>query len=70
MRDDNIYKVIEVVGSSSVSLDDAIRTGIEKAGRTVEHLRWFQVTDTRGHIEDGKVAHFQVSLKIGFRVEE
>lgn len=70
MRDDNIYKVIEVVGSSSVSLDDAIRTGIEKAGRTVEHLRWFQVTDTRGHIADGKVAHFQVSLKIGFRVEE
>ncbi len=70
MQDDNIYKVIEVVGSSSESLDDAIRTGIEKAGRTVKHLRWFQVTDTRGHIEDGKVAHFQVSMKIGFRVEE
>ena len=70
MQDDNIYKVIEVVGSSSKSLEDAIRTGVEKAGRSVKHLRWFQVTDTRGHIEDGKVAHFQVSLKIGFRVEE
>jgi flavin-binding protein dodecin len=70
MQDDNIYKVIEVVGSSSESLDDAIRTGVEKAGRSVKHLRWFQVTDTRGHIEDGKVAHYQVSLKIGFRVDE
>ncbi len=68
MQDDSVYKVIEVVGSSSESLDDAIRTGIAKAGKTVKHQRWFTVNDIRGHIEDGKVAHFQVSLKIGFRV--
>lgn len=69
MHDDHIYKMIEVVGSSTESYDDAIRTGVEKAGKSVEHMRWFQVMETRGHIEDGKVAHFQVVLKIGFRVE-
>jgi hypothetical protein len=69
MHDDHIYKMIEVVGSSHESYDDAIRTGVEKAAKSVEHMRWFQVMETRGHIEDGKVAHFQVVLKIGFRVE-
>ena len=67
---DHIYKVIELVGSSTVSTDDAIRNAVEKAGKSVRHLNWFEVVETRGHIADGKVAHFQVVLKVGFRLEE
>ena len=66
----HIYKVIEIVGSSTVGTDDAIRNAVEKAGKTLRHMNWFQVVETRGHIEDGKVAHFQVVLKVGFRLEE
>ncbi len=66
---DHVYKVIELVGSSSVSTDEAIRNAIEKAGKTHTHMNWFQVVETRGHIADGKVAHFQVVLKVGFRLE-
>ncbi len=65
-----IYKLIELVGSSADSSDDAIRNAIGKASQTVKHLDWFEVTETRGHIVDGKVAHFQVTLKAGFRLEE
>ncbi|MBS1211769.1 MAG: hypothetical protein H6R26_385 [Proteobacteria bacterium] len=67
---DHIYKVIELVGSSTVSTDDAIRNAVEKAGKSVRHLNWFEVVEMRGHIADGKVAHFQVVLKVGFRLEE
>lgn len=67
---DHIYKIIEIVGSSTVSSDDAIRNAIEKAGKTVRHMNWFQVIEQRGHIADGKVAHFQVVLKVGFRLED
>lgn len=67
---DHIYKIIEIVGSSTVSSDDAIRNAIEKAGQTVRHMNWFQVIEQRGHIADGKVAHFQVVLKVGFRLED
>ncbi len=66
----HIYKVIEIVGSSAVGTDDAIRNAIEKAGKTVRHMNWFQVVETRGHIQDGTVAHFQVVLKVGFRLED
>ncbi len=66
----HVYKVIEIVGSSTVSTDDAIRVAIEKAGKTIRHLNWFQVVETRGHIDNGKVAHFQVVLKVGFRLDE
>ncbi len=66
----HIYKVIEIVGSSTVGTDDAIRNAIEKAGKTLRHMNWFQVVETRGHVIDGKVAHFQVVLKVGFRLEE
>lgn len=66
----HIYKVIELVGSSSISSDDAIQTAISKASLTVKHLNWFEVIETRGHIENGKVAHYQVTLKVGFRIEE
>jgi flavin-binding protein dodecin len=64
------YKVIELVGSSPVSSDDAIQTAINKASLTLKHLNWFEVVETRGHIVDGKVAHFQVTIKVGFRIED
>lgn len=67
---DHIYKIIELVGSSTHGTDDAIRNAVEKAGKTVRHMNWFEVVETRGHIADGKVAHFQVTIKVGFRLEE
>lgn len=64
------YKLLELVGSSTTGIDDAIRNAIEKASQSVRHLEWFEVVETRGHIQDGKVAHFQVTLKIGFRIDD
>lgn len=63
---DHVYRVIEVVGSSSVSSDDAIRKAVERAGATLDEIGWFEVIETRGHVADGKVAHFQVTIKVGF----
>ncbi|WP_025732300.1 dodecin [Carnimonas nigrificans] len=65
---DNIYKSIELTGSSTISMEDAISQAIAKASETVHDLQWFEVTSTRGHIENGKVAHWQVSLKVGFKL--
>jgi flavin-binding protein dodecin len=67
---DPVYKVIEIIGSSTVSSDDAIRNAVEKASQSVRHLNWFHVVETRGHIENGKVSHFQVIVKMGFRIED
>ena len=67
---DHVYKLIEVVGSSKKSSDDAIENAIKKASRSVHNLRWFEVTDTRGHLEDGKIAHYQVTVKIGFTLDD
>jgi dodecin len=67
---DHIYKVIELVGSSDTSIEDAIRTAISRASETVRHLRWFEVVQTRGHVENGKVSHYQVTLKVGFTMEK
>lgn len=67
---EHVYKVIEIVGSSKTGTDDAIRVAIEKASETIRHINWFQVVETRGHVVEGKVAHFQVVLKVGFRIEE
>jgi hypothetical protein len=64
------YKLVELVGSSPNSSDEAIRNAIAKASATIKHIDWFQVAETRGHIVDGKVAHFQVTLKVGFRIED
>ena len=64
---DSVYAVTDIVGSSPVSVEDAIKGAIAKASQSLEHLNWFEVIETRGHIEDGKVAHYQVALKIGFR---
>jgi flavin-binding protein dodecin len=64
------YKVIELVGSSTIGTDDAIKNAITKASLTLKNLGWFEVIETRGHIENGKVAHFQVTIKVGFRIED
>ena len=66
--DDHVYKVIEVVGSSTVSSDDAIQQAIAKSAKSLRNLDWFEVVETRGHIVNAKVAHFQVKIKIGFRL--
>jgi dodecin len=63
---EHTYKVIELAGSSAVGVEDAIRNAIAKASKSLTNLQWFQVTETRGHIHDGKVAHWQVVIKVGF----
>ena len=65
----HVYKIIELTGSSPTSSDEAIRIAIERASNTMRELRWFEVVETRGFIEGGKVAHWQVSLKVGFTLE-
>jgi dodecin len=64
----HVYKFVELVGSSTTGTDDAIRNAVETAAQTLRHLDWFEVVETRGHIADGKVAHFQVTLKVAFRL--
>lgn len=66
---DRTYKVVEVAGTSTDSVQQAIRNGIAKASETLRHLDWFEVVEIRGHIEDGEVGHFQVVMKVGFRME-
>jgi flavin-binding protein dodecin len=65
----HVYKTIELTGSSSQSLEQAVTNAVAKASKTVHNLRWFQVTDTRGEIEGGKVAHWQVTMKVGFTLD-
>jgi flavin-binding protein dodecin len=67
---DHVYKHIELTGSSAKSSDDAIRNALAKAAKTVHNMRWFQVVETRGHIDKGAVAHWQVTIKIGFSLDE
>lgn len=66
---DHIYKTIELVGSSTQGIEDAVEQALAKAANTVRNMRWFQVTDTRGHIENGKVVHWQICLKVGFTLD-
>lgn len=70
MMSDNIYKVTEVVGTSTTSIEDAISGAIERTAETVRDIGWFEVTETRGHVVDGKVAHYQVTLRIGFQLND
>ncbi|MGH8285546.1 MAG: dodecin [Steroidobacteraceae bacterium] len=65
----HVYKTIQLTGSSTKSAEEAIRTAIEKASKTVHNMRWFHVTDTRGHIENGKIAHWQVTIELGFTLD-
>ncbi|MEP7227734.1 MAG: dodecin [Gemmatimonadales bacterium] len=67
---DHIYKTIELVGSSSKSVEDAVQKAVTKASESLRNLRWFEVLETRGHIEGGRVAHWQVTLKLGFTLED
>jgi flavin-binding protein dodecin len=68
--EDHIYRVIEIVGTSQKGIDDAITIALARANSTLRNLRWFEVARTSGHIENGKVQHFQVTLKVGFTMEE
>ena len=70
MMSDHIYKKTEIVGSSKVSIEDAIDGALARASKTIKNLDWFEVTETRGHIVGGKVGHYQVTLKVGFRLDE
>ena len=67
---DHVYKSIELTGSSSSTIEDAVQNAISKAAKTMRNMQWFQVLETRGHIADDKVAHWQVTVKIGFRLED
>ncbi len=66
----HVYKHIELTGSSTEGIEDAIQQALTRAHRTLHDMRWFEVTDTRGHIEHGKVGHWQVTIKVGFTLEE
>lgn len=66
---DHIYKKIELVGTSTSGIEDAIQNAITTAAQTIKHMDWFEVSEMRGHIQDGRVAHYQVVMKIGFRIE-
>ena len=67
---DHVYKSIELTGSSKTSIEDAVGQAIEKASKTLRNIQWFQVTETRGHVVKGKVAHWQVTIKVGFTLED
>lgn len=68
--EDHTYRVTEIVGSSGEGIDDAVRKAIARANATLRHLDWFEVTDIRGHLVDGAIGHFQVTVKVGFRLDE
>ena len=68
MADHHTYKKVELVGSSPTSIEEAINNALAEAGQSIKHMEWFEVLETRGHIKDGKVAHYQVTLKVGFRI--
>ncbi len=66
----HVYNVTEIVGTSETSVDDAIRSAIKRSAKTLRNLDWFETTEIRGHLDDGEIKHFQVTLKVGFRLEE
>ncbi|MBI5320108.1 dodecin [Bradyrhizobium sp.] len=67
---DHIYKILELVGSSEKSIEDAVQNAITRASKTIREMKWFEVVQTRGHIEGAKVGHYQVTLRVGFTLEE
>jgi flavin-binding protein dodecin len=70
MSNDHVYKMIELAGSSPTSIEDAIQNAVTRAAKTLHDLRWFEVVETRGHIENGRVVHYQVVIKVGFTIED
>jgi dodecin len=67
---DHVYKIVELVGSSPTSIEDAIQGAIARASATIDNIRWFEVLETRGHVDGGKVSHYQVTIKVGFTVKD
>lgn len=67
---EHTYKMLELVGSSTTTVEDAVNNALAEAGQSVRHMEWFEVLETRGHIKDNKVAHFQVTIKVGFRIDK
>jgi flavin-binding protein dodecin len=67
---DHVYKILELVGSSERSIEDAIKNAITRSSKTIRGMKWFEVVQTRGHIENGSVGHYQVTLRVGFTLEE
>jgi len=67
---DHVYKRLELTGSSPVSMEEAVQNAISKAAKTIHNMRWFEVVETRGHIDNGAVSHWQVTVKVGFTLEE
>lgn len=67
---EHIYKKVEIVGSSGATIEDAINNAIAECSKTIRNIEWFEVTETRGHVVNGKVGHYQVVLKLGFRIED
>ena len=68
--DEHVYKIIELSGSSTISIEEAVQNAISRASQSLKHLRWFEISETRGQIEDGRVAHYQVVLRVGFSLED
>ncbi|MGE5545569.1 MAG: dodecin [Solirubrobacterales bacterium] len=68
--DDHVYKIVQLAGSSTKSYEDAIQTAVARASKSLRNLRWFEVMETRGHIDQGRVAHWQVVIKVGFTLDE
>ena len=67
---DHVYKILDLVGSSETSIEDAIKNAIDRAAKTIREMKWFEVVQTRGHIENGQIAHWQVTLKVGFTIDD
>lgn len=67
---EHVYKVVELVGSSKIGIEDAVQNALTKAAQSIRNMRWFEVTETRGYIEEGGVAYWQVTVKLGFTIEE
>ncbi|WP_035673083.1 dodecin [Bradyrhizobium liaoningense] len=67
---DHVYKILDLVGSSETSIEDAIKNAISRASKTIREMKWFEVVQTRGHIENGTVRHYQVTLRVGFTLEQ
>ena len=68
--EDHVYKILELVGSSEKSIEDAIQNAVSRASKTIRGMKWFEVSQTRGHIENGSVRHYQVTLRVGFTIED
>jgi flavin-binding protein dodecin len=70
MNDTSTYKIVEIVGSSPAGITEAMQNGVTRAGKTLRNIGWVEVTEVRGHVADGKIAHFQVGMKVGFTLED